>query len=111
MPMIENLKGAIKLIDEKMVYSWVEELVITKTAEGLIIQEMILRYIANERGVNWRLATVEEESRNIDGYIGNIPVQVKPTTYLSKKPGVREEINVEIIYYKKTAKYLYIYTE
>ncbi|MEN4018620.1 MAG: MjaI family restriction endonuclease [Methanobacterium sp.] len=111
MPMIVNMKEAIGLIDENMVTEWIEDLVITKTAEGLIIQEIILKHIANERGVNWQLATDEEESKNIDGYIGDTPVQIKPTTYLSKKSSVREKIDIETIYYKKTDKYLYIYTE
>ena len=78
----------------------------TKTAEGLIIQEKVLKYIAENLGVEYRLATPEEESRNIDGFVGETPVQIKPDTYSAKKPSVREEIEVEIIYYKKTAKYV-----
>lgn len=111
LPMIANMKKAMDLIDEDMVRQWVEDLVLTKTAEGLIIQEIILKYIANEKGVNWRLASSEEESKNIDGFLGDTPVQIKSESYLSKKPTVREEIDIEIIYYKKTAKYLYIYTK
>lgn len=110
-PMIENLKDAIRLIDDDMVAEWVEDLVITKTAEGLIIQEIILEYLADERGVGWRLATKEEESKNIDGYVGDIPVQIKSTTYLSKKSSIREKIDVDTVYYKKTDKYLYIYVK
>lgn len=111
MPMLTNMKDAMNLIDKDMVAEWVEDLVITKTAEGLIIQEIILKHIAEERGVNWRLATAEEESMNIDGYIGDTPVQVKSITYLSKKSSIMEKIDIEMIYYKKTDKYLYIYTE
>lgn len=109
-PMIENMRAAIDLIDDKMINEWVEDLVITKTAEGLIIQEIILKTIANKLRVEWRSATPEEESKNIDGFIGTKPVSIKPVTYLSKKSSVREDIDVELIYYKKTAKYLYIYT-
>jgi hypothetical protein len=110
-PMIENMRKAMDLIDEDMIKEWVEDLVVTKTAEGLIIQEIILETIANQQGLEWRLATPEEESKNIDGFIGTKPVSVKPETYLSKKSSVREEIDIELIYYKKTAKYLYIYTK
>ncbi|VVB90402.1 putative type-2 restriction enzyme MthZI [uncultured archaeon] len=110
-PMIDNIKEAIELIDEKMVEDWVEDLVITKTAEGLVIQEIILEYIANKKGIKWRLATPYEESQNIDGYIGEIPVSIKPSAYLAKKSSVRETIYVEMIYYKKTVKFLYIYTK
>lgn len=59
------------------------------------------------------MATKEEESKNIDGYIGEIPVQIKPDTYLAQKPIVKEKINISIIYYnyKKSNKYLTIITD
>ena len=109
--MVENMKEAIRLIDDKMVEDWIEDLVITKTAEGLIIQEIILEYIAEKKKEKWRLANPYEESQNIDGYIGEIPVSIKPVTYLAKKSSVREAIFVDMIYYDKTDKYLYIYTK
>ncbi|MBD3202713.1 MjaI family restriction endonuclease [Candidatus Woesearchaeota archaeon] len=109
--MIEKLREAISKIDDEMIKEWVEDLVITKTAEGLVIQEAILKNIAERLGEEWVKATPEDESKNIDGYIGETPVQIKPSTYLSKKPTVRDNIEVEIIYYKKTSKYLYIYTK
>jgi len=109
--MMEKMKKAMDKIDESLVHDWVEDLVITKTAEGLIIQEIILSYMAEKKGASWRPANEEEESRNIDGYIGKQPVQIKAATYLSKKSSVREKIGVPVIYYKKTSKYLYIYTK
>lgn len=109
--MIKNMNDAMNLITEEMVKEWVEDLVLTKTAEGLIIQEIILKYLAEQSGVKWRTATPEEESKNIDGYIGERPVQIKPTTYLSKKSSVRDTIEAETVYYKRTDKYLYIYTK
>jgi len=109
--MMEKMKKAMGKIDESLVRDWVEDLVITKTAEGLIIQEIILSYLAEKNDTSWRPANEEEESRNIDGYIGNQPVQIKAATYLSKKSSVRETIGVSVIYYKKTSKYLYIYTK
>ncbi len=107
--MIEKMREAMDLIDEKMVREWVEDLVITKTAKGLIIQEIILKTLADSVGCKWRLATPEEESKNIDGFIGSTPISIKPITYRSKKPTVREEIDVEMIFYKETDRYLYIY--
>lgn len=110
-PMIDNFRDVLKKIDEEMIYDWVEDLVITKTAEGLIIQEKVLQYIGAQRNEKWRVATSEEESSNIDGFIGGQPVQIKPITYKSKKSSTREEIDedIEIIYYKRTNKYLTIY--
>jgi hypothetical protein len=110
-PMISNLKKAINEIDDDLIEKWIEDLVITKTAEGLIIQEIILETISKQLNKEYRSSTAVEESQNIDGYIGNIPVQIKPESYMSKKPTVREDIDSEIIYYKKTEKYLYIYTK
>ena len=40
---VENLKNAIVLIDKDMVKRWVEDLVITKTYNGLYFQQAILQ--------------------------------------------------------------------
>ena len=109
--MIKQLREAIDKIDDEMVKDWVEDLIITKTAEGLVIQEIILKYLSEKLDKDWIRASSDDESKNIDGYIGEIPVQIKPATYLSKKPTVRDNINVEMIYYKRTNKYLHIYTK
>ena len=44
--MMANLKNAINQIDEKMIFEWVEDLVIFKTSSGLIIQEQILKHLS-----------------------------------------------------------------
>ncbi len=111
MPMINNMKEAMDKIDREMVRKWIEDLVVKKTAEGLIAQEAILREIARQEEVDWKPATPEEESKNIDGYIGGQPVSIKPHTYLYKDSSVREDIQVELIFYKTTDKYLYFYRE
>ncbi len=98
--MIQNLNNAIKQIDKALVRKWVEDLVLTKTFVGLCFQESILKVIAERRWVNYRLATPIEESQNIDGYIGDIPVSIKPITYKTKNM-LHENINVKIIYYEK----------
>ena len=108
---VVNLRDAIGEIDRDMVKAWVSDLVLTKTAEGLIFQEAILEYIANMENTSYRLAKPEEESKGIDGYIGNKPVQVKSITYTAKQ-ALQENIPVDIIYYdkgSKGAKYLKIY--
>ena len=98
---VENLKKAIKLIDKEMVQRWVEDLVITKTYNGLYVQEAILSKLAEKTGKDYRLATPEEESHGIDGYVGNGPYSIKPDTY--KTMGrLSEVIDVKMIYYTKT---------
>lgn len=97
---VENLKEAIQLIDRDMIREWVEDLVIVKTFNGLHVQKAILRKIAEIKGRNYRLATPEEESQGIDGYVGMIPYSIKPDTY--KTMGrLSETINVKMVYYTK----------
>lgn len=46
-----------------------------------------------------RLATKEEESHGIDGYVGNTAYSIKPITYKTNR--LNEKINVKMIYYNK----------
>ena len=98
---IQNLKNAILLIDREMVEKWVEDLVIYKTFNGLYVQKAILASLAERKGTTYRLATPDEESAGIDGFVGTIPYSVKPDTY--KTMGrLSEVIDVKMIYYTKT---------
>ncbi|MHA1285471.1 MAG: MjaI family restriction endonuclease [Promethearchaeota archaeon] len=109
MSMIEKMKIAMNKINQNMVQEWVEDLVINKTAEGFIIQEIILKLLAEKFNVNYRTATPKEESKNIDGFLGERPIQIKSLTYISKKSSVREKIRIPIIYYEKKRENLWIY--
>lgn len=72
-----------------------------KTFIGLRFQEAILKKVADQLNSGYRLALPEEESKGIDGFIGNKAVSIKPETYSSKK-SLSEKINVIIIFYSKT---------
>jgi hypothetical protein len=98
--MIRNLASAITLIDKELVRKWVEDLVLTKTFTGFCFQESILKAVAKRKWVQYRRSTPEEESKFIDGYIGDIPVSIKPVTYKTKGM-LHENINVKLIYYEK----------
>ncbi len=98
--MIENLKDAIHKIDENMVSEWVKDLVIVQTFLGLQVQEAVLKKAAELKGVDYRLSDKSEESKGIDGYIGDVPVSIKPETYKTQSH-LSESIDVKIIYYKK----------
>lgn len=98
--MVENLRDAIKKIDRVMVEKWIRDLVVVKTFMGLRFQEAILKRGAEIKGVDYRLSDSAEESKGIDGYIGDIPVSIKPSTY-KIKAALPEEIAVKIIYYEK----------
>jgi len=98
--MVKNLKNAIEKIDRKMVEEWVRDLVVVKTFMGLRFQEAILKKGAEIIGTDYSLSDFGEESKGIDGYIGDIPVSIKPDTY-KIKAALREDIAVKIIYYRK----------
>lgn len=99
-PMIENLKEAITKVDKNLVRRWVEDLTIIKTFTGLKFQGAILAKVAEVKGTKFRLASPSEESKGIDGYIGDVAVSIKPITYKTKT-SLSEKIDVPIIYYDK----------
>ena len=99
-PMIEKFKDVIQYIDKKLITRWVKDLVITKTFMGLRFQEAILKKIADNNNTQYRLATPDEESDGIDGFIGEQPVSIKPATYKVMK-NLSESIDIPIIFYEK----------
>ena len=107
---VENLKEAIKLIDKSMVRKWVEDLVISKTFSGMYVQRAILAKISDMRKEPFRLASPEEESKGIDGYVGDTAYSIKPVTY--KTMGrLSESIDIKMIYYSKKKPGLLVETE
>jgi hypothetical protein len=98
--MVESFRSALAKIGGEMIRDWVEDLVIAKTFVGLVIQGPVLKEVAAVRGVDYRLAEPEEESRGIDGFIGAKPVSIKPVTYKAMGT-LPESITCEMIYYEK----------
>lgn len=102
---LEEFKDSLSKINQTMVEEWVKDLVIVKTFTGLRFQEAILKKGAEIIGTDYRFATPDEESKGIDGYIGDIPVSIKPDTY-KVKVSLPETIDIKIIYYKKFDKWI-----
>jgi len=75
---LEEFKNSLNKIDKATVEQWVRDLVIVKTFIGLRFQEAILKKGAEIKGWRYRLAKPDEESKGIDGYIGDIPVSINP---------------------------------
>lgn len=98
--MVEKIRAAAPSIDKEMVRNWVKDLIYTKTFCGLKVQQAVIAYIAQMLGRKWRLATKEEESKNIDGFIGDKPVQIKSSTYKLENV-LGQAIGIPIVYYKK----------
>jgi uncharacterized protein YukE len=98
--MVTLFKDAILKIDKETVREWIEELVVVKTFSGLKFQEAILKKISIHFKKPYRLAKPDEESKGIDGFIGDMPISIKPITYKTKM-GLNEEISVPIVFYDK----------
>ena len=98
--MINNFKQLIIEIDNNMVRKWVEELVFTNTFKGINFQKLILKTIAEEKNMPYKLANTQERAKNIAGYIGSKPFSIKSLSYKSK-PMLPEDIKVDIIYYEE----------
>jgi len=98
--MVTLFKDAILKIDKETVREWIEELVVVKTFSGLKFQEAILKKISLHFIKSYRLAKPDEESKGIDGFIGDKPISIKPMTYKTKM-GLNEVINVPIVFYDK----------
>lgn len=98
--MVKLFKEAILKIDKETVRKWIEELVVVKTFSGLKFQEAILKKISLHLKKTYRLAKPDEESKGIDGFIGEMPISIKPMTYKTKM-GLNEVINVPIVFYEK----------
>jgi hypothetical protein len=97
---VKKFKNSLNKIDPEMVEKWVRDLVIIKTFIGLRFQEAILKKGAELKKSSYRLSGPDEESRGIDGYIGNLPISIKPHTYRAK-PALPEHIATKLIYYEK----------
>lgn len=82
-----------------------KQAILYKTFFGLKIQNIILEKLHKDYKKPTRLATKEEEAKNIDGFFGDIPIQIKPTTYKTKN-ALHENINIDIIYYEKKKNYI-----
>ncbi len=98
---IRKMGEAMEKIDVGTIRRWVEDLVLVKTFIGLRLQEPILKMLASKRGEKYRLSSPEEESRGIDGYVGDKSISIKPTTYKTK-PALLEKLGAdEIVFYEK----------
>lgn len=98
--MVNKIRDAAPQIDKEMVREWVMDLVYTKTFCGLKVQQAVISHIAGILKRDWRLATKDEESKGIDGYIGDKPIQIKSSSY-KVETYLGQNIETPIVYYEK----------
>ncbi len=79
-----------------------QDLLTAKTYTGLYFQQAILSALAGG-GESWRLGTREEESKGIDGYVGETAYSVKPDSCRAMSR-LEETIGARIICYTKNNK-------
>ena len=98
--MVVKMREATKEIDREMVNRWVKDLVLYKTYTGLgRNEEAILKKLSEEYDLPYTIGTAKDESKGIDGYLGDNPVSIKPHTY-KQKNRLQEEIQAPIVYYE-----------
>ena len=95
-PMVKKMKEAFEQVDRELTHNYLRDLVLFKTYEGFDIQETILRKLGDMFDRDIEPASAGEESQGIDGYLGDQPLQIKPTTY---KDSLQEEFDVPVVYY------------
>jgi len=96
------IKENLNKLTKDDVREWTRDLIINKTHAGLQIQLDVLKLCAGDQ--SYRLANVVEESKGIDGFIGDEPVSIKPNTYKKTINAGKEIIPYRIIYYTKGSK-------
>ncbi len=99
---LQKFRKTLDELGKEEIREWLADLVIVKTWMGLRVQRIILKYLATRRQLPLRKATAEEEAKGIDGFIGEVPVSIKPVSYKAKSALLQEDIGVTIIYYEKT---------
>jgi hypothetical protein len=99
--MIDNFRSVMDKIDRQLIERWVRDMVIIKTFIGLRCQEAILAKVVAMLDTTYRLAEPSEESRGIDGYVGDTPISIKPESYRLKE-SLHETIEGKVVYYEKT---------
>ena len=99
---VQRIKNNLEELTEEDVYNWTKDLIIDKTFSGLQVQLDVLKLAAE--GKPFRLAKPEEESKGIDGYIGDEPVSIKPKSYKKTIESGKESIPYRIIYYTQGEK-------
>ena len=97
----QEVRDKLAEVNRDHIEAWERDLIINKTYSGLMVQDAIIKHIAKELGVNSRLGDTNDEQKGIDGYINEIPVQIKADTYVQSKFQERFDKDIVMITYHK----------
>lgn len=100
----QEVRDKLAEVKREHIEAWERDLIINKTYSGLVVQDAIIKHIAKELGVNSRLGDTNDEKHGIDGYINDIPVQVKADTYIQAKPLEHFAEGIVMITYSKDSR-------
>lgn len=95
---IENYRDEIDNIVRKLIFF--------ETIEGLSAENQVFEFLSEKYDLDHRDSTAKEESKNIDGYLDGVPIQVKPESYNRADQGV--EIDPAIVEYDVKSKYTHV---
>lgn len=76
--LVQKIVAAAPMISEGMVRRWIRDLIVAKTYSGLSVQGIILEKMAKSLKLSYKEASPDEEKYGIDGYVGKVPISVKP---------------------------------
>ncbi len=92
----QEVRDKLSEVNRDQIEAWERDLIINKTYSGLMVQDAIIKHIAKELGVKSRLGDTNDEQKGTDGYINEIPVQIKADTYVQSK--FQERFDKDIVY-------------
>lgn len=75
-PLVEAMPGPI--------YDFVKDLVVEQTFKGFQMEDFLLYTLADKFNAPVTRPDSDDESHGIDGYIGDVPISIKPKSYFQK---------------------------
>ena len=96
-----EIRNSLATVTKDDVRMWMEDFVYSKTYDGLMVQKAVIKKIAEDENLGWRLANADEEKQGVDGFINEKAVQIKSETYKETGKKHNEEVTCPVVYYRK----------
>ena len=96
-----EIRNSLATVTKDDFRKWMEDFVYSKTYDGLMVQKAVIKKIAEDENLGWRLANADEEKQGIDGLVNEKAVQIKSETYKETGKKHNEEVTCPVVYYRK----------